>query len=261
MGGRIPTMTIGQIQGPVAQALFPAFSRIKGDQLRLQQAYRRAQALLCTIVFPAGAGVAVLAEPSIALLLGDKWLPTVPLIQVLAILAALQAMYHSQPMAMAVGKTRDLFYRDTMLFVARAPLLLGGIIIGQATTIGVLMGAVIGRAIASLVSARLNMSLIRKSCGLSIWLQLSGCIKPSFNSLVMVGSMFIMWEPIRSLVGLEVLFLALMIFNGLISYLIITYILWFVTGRPHGPESELVSLWRALATKLRLRRVTFGRTF
>ena len=149
VGNRVTSMAVGQVLGPIASVLFPALSRMKHDLPKLRRAYLRVQAITCAIAFPMAAGLIVLAEPIVLLVLGEKWLPAVPLIQGIAAAEALRTMHHSGPLALATGHTKALFRRDLQVLMVRVPLLFGGILIGQATDVGVLLGAVLGRLLAT----------------------------------------------------------------------------------------------------------------
>lgn len=119
-----------------------------GISALVRHAYRNRQGRICILAMPFGFGV---------LALGRQWLPTVAVIQVLAISSALRAIEISQPLAMALNRTKEVFRRDARMFVIRIPVVLAGLVDGTATELGVLMEMVAGRAIASLINTVLNL--------------------------------------------------------------------------------------------------------
>jgi len=76
----------------VTRVLFPAFSRRQDDNERLANVYLRACGAIAFITFPMMAGLAVVARPFVEVVLGDKWLPAVPLIWILAPVGAFQSL-------------------------------------------------------------------------------------------------------------------------------------------------------------------------
>ena len=70
---------------PVMRAVFPGYAMMSSDPQRLAQGFLKVFSIVVLFALPAAAGIALLAEPIVAVLLGAKWSAAVPLIQVLAI--------------------------------------------------------------------------------------------------------------------------------------------------------------------------------
>ena len=252
MGGKLARLPVEESLKPVRYTLFPAFSRMKHDIHRLRAAYLRSQRILCSLAFPLSAGFAVLAEPAVRLLIGDKWLPAVPIIQVLTIMVAFQAIEGTTPIAMALGRTKALFGRDLRAFLVRIPLLIAGALLGQETPAGMLMGTIYGLFVASAINVLWNMQLVRDAIGLSITKQAMVGFRPAVASAIMMAAVaFVRKEltlPVLDLYHVTMLF-ALIGMGGLI-YIAALFALWFVDGRPEGPESEVLQIARRLAPKI-----------
>lgn len=67
---RIPAMMFTSIVGTV---LFPAFSTLQGDPIRLGQAFRRSLFATAVILTPASVGLIILAPEVIAVVVGSQW--------------------------------------------------------------------------------------------------------------------------------------------------------------------------------------------
>lgn len=80
-GHKYPQAAIGMMTNAVANVLFPMFSSIKDDTLALRAAINRGLRLGTFIVAPMSLLAAVVAEPLVALLLSETWLPCVPIFQ------------------------------------------------------------------------------------------------------------------------------------------------------------------------------------
>ncbi|MBU4398814.1 MAG: MOP flippase family protein [Planctomycetes bacterium] len=75
------------------RVLFPAFSRMQDDDARLKAVYLRACGAIAFVTFPMMLGLMVVAHPFVQVVLGEKWLPAVPLIYVLAPLGMIQSIW------------------------------------------------------------------------------------------------------------------------------------------------------------------------
>ncbi|QNE04859.1 lipopolysaccharide biosynthesis protein [Croceicoccus marinus] len=244
-GGKLAYLPVRESLGPIRQLLFPAFSLIKGEMYRLRAAYMQSQGVLCTLAFPIGIGFAVLAEPIIRLLIGEKWLPIAPIVQVLGVVSAIQTIENSQPLAMSLGRTKRIFTRELRVFLIRIPLVILGLIVGQYPFIGIIMAVVLARAAANIVNIFLNLQLVRDVINLPIRKQLKVVMRPVLASLAMTAGLAlaqIKFEtPSSSVEGL--LALSLLIALGGLFYVGSLSILWLIAGRPDGPEREILGLF------------------
>lgn len=78
----LPSNTITQM---VVNVNFPILSQIQDDNERLVKTYKR---LLCSAMFilvPILLGIAIIGNPMVEIVLGEKWLPCVPYLQILCI--------------------------------------------------------------------------------------------------------------------------------------------------------------------------------
>lgn len=80
-GRKYPNAAISVFANAIANVLFPAFSAMRGNTARLARALRRAMKTGTFVLAPVSVLCAVIAEPLVALLLTEKWLPCVPIFQ------------------------------------------------------------------------------------------------------------------------------------------------------------------------------------
>lgn len=86
------------------------FSRLQHDQERLNNAFYRASRLASMLSLPGCAGLAVVSPEVVETLLGARWIPSVPMLQVLTIAAfALGQLSLCSSYVVAVGKIRNEF--------------------------------------------------------------------------------------------------------------------------------------------------------
>jgi PST family polysaccharide transporter len=246
VGSNLAVMPTQEATAPISQLLFPAFTKLADEESRLKAAYLRSQRTLCAIAFPMGVGFAVISEPMVSFALGEKWRPVIIVIQALAAIFALQAITSAlQPLALALGETRRLFFRDLLNFAVRLPLVVAGMaLLGLA-------GIVYARCVSGLLSIAFNMALVRRLADISPLEQLLSV----HRSLLSVGTMSVIVSLLPdadSASGSSVdtiLNLALMIAAGAISYCATHMILWIVEGRPDGIESDTMLIIKKVANR------------
>lgn len=248
VGDNIAAMPTREVVGPIESTLFPGFAQIAHDPERLRRAYRSAQTLLTAIALPLGFGVALLAHPLVLLTMGEKWLPAVQIIHVLACVFAVQTMCSPlQPLAMAMGQTKMLFTRDLFTFGVRVPLVVGGMFLGGLT------GVIYGRVIANVVGICVNMTMVKRLIGTPVLEQLSANRRSLFSTLAMV----IVVTVVQRLTGVSQTTSALVwsicvsVAVGLASYGAVNLVLWRAAGLVDGPEREMLRMARKLLDKAR----------
>ena len=102
---------LSRISIPVAEVLFPAFSRIQDDSRRIGEVWTSSLRYVAVVAMPALTGLAIVAPELVAVVLGKRWSEAVPILRLLApvgIMRALQAWTTS--IVMAVGRADVLFW-------------------------------------------------------------------------------------------------------------------------------------------------------
>lgn len=69
----------------IVRAIYPIQCRLQDDHEQLYGMFLKYMRMACFFIFPVMIGLCALAEPLVRLLLTDKWLPAVPLLQILCI--------------------------------------------------------------------------------------------------------------------------------------------------------------------------------
>ena len=104
----LPTQTLSEMVGRVT---FPVFSSIQDDSDRLKRGLKKALTFLVLVNFPMMIGLAIIARPLVLVLLTEKWIATVPYLQLLC-LAGLMYPLHviNLNVLQSLGRS-DLFLR------------------------------------------------------------------------------------------------------------------------------------------------------
>jgi PST family polysaccharide transporter len=125
-------LPITQINSVVAQVIFPAFSSIQDDKERVKRIYLRGIAIVALLVFPMMAGLALVAEPFVRTVYGEKWIAVVPLLQIMSCLGATQALVNSTGwIYLSTGRTQRMFYCGTCSAIVVILSFVAGIISGS----------------------------------------------------------------------------------------------------------------------------------
>lgn len=81
-----PAQALGQMLGGV---LLPALARVQDDLPRLRSDLLRVSQGIAMLVFPVALGAVVIADPFVRAVLGERWLPAIPVMQLLGPVALL----------------------------------------------------------------------------------------------------------------------------------------------------------------------------
>ena len=248
VGSRLATLPTRESTLPLTQTIFPSLASIRDDPRRLAAAYQRVQSLVVAIALPAGIGVASIADPLVRLALGEKWQPAVFIVQALASIYALQTLGSlARSLGMAKGETRLLFIRDTQMLFIRFPVILGALLLYG------MEGLIVGRVLTGLVSALLNMFLVRRFVGITILGQLSANARALASVAVMAACVSFLADFIPRQTGAYALAseVAVLVSVGALLYCGSTLLLWILMKRPAGPETEILSIMGKILTKVR----------
>lgn len=247
LGSNLALLPTREATAPLTATIYPGFSHIRDDAPRLAAAYQRIQALVTAVSLPAGIGVAVIAEPLVRLVLAEKWLPIVVIVQGLAAVYAVQTLGALvQPLGMAKGETRRLFIRDTQMLILRVPVIAAGLYFGG------LAGVVLARAFTGLTGVWVNMMLVRRFTGIGVGQQLAA----NLRALVSVACMaVVVLYATRFATATETAPLALevsaLVCLGGAVYCGMSLCLWLLMRRPNGPENEVARLAGMVLGRLR----------
>jgi O-antigen/teichoic acid export membrane protein len=130
----IPFSRIG---GPVAQVMFPAFSRLQDQPERIAALWLRGTRVVGAITVPALCGLVVVAPDFVRVVLGERWAEAVPVIQILAWVGLLQSLQTlNSEILQARDRTSSMFAFSIGFFCAHLAAFVIGLhwgVIGVAT--------------------------------------------------------------------------------------------------------------------------------
>ena len=85
-------LPISQVNAVITTVMFPALATIRDEKDRIKRIYLSAVAAIAFVCFPIMGGLLLLADPFVAAVFGEKWLPMVPIVKILCGVGALQCV-------------------------------------------------------------------------------------------------------------------------------------------------------------------------
>lgn len=220
------------VEGVLRRVTYPILAQLQNEPLRLREIYIKYLGVTCFAVFPMMIGLAATARPLVTVLLGEKWLPCVPLLQVLCLAMMLDPVCSVNLNLLYVKGRSDLVLKLEIIKKTIALALLCA-----AMPFGVEWMCV-GRAGYSAIASILNMAYTRRFIDLSIGGQLKLMAAPLAMSSVMAAGCFAVGR-----LGLEgIATLAIAVPFGVAVYLGLSH--WFHVGAFKELRSVLASLRR-----------------
>jgi O-antigen/teichoic acid export membrane protein len=149
-GDQFPQVIVSNINGSIQSVMLPALASQQDNKQRVKNMVRRSIVTSSFILFPMMAGLAVIAEPLVKILLTDKWLSCVPFLQISCAVYALWPIHTANLQAInALGRS------DIFLKLEIVKKIIGLAILGVSIFYGVYAIA-IGMLISGILSAFIN---------------------------------------------------------------------------------------------------------
>jgi len=111
MASRISNLLTTELSHMISQVTFPAYSKLQEDISKIGRAYLKTLRFISFFSAPLAAGIFAISPEFTKTFLGEKWMPMVPAMQILAIAGAIRSISAtSGPLFYSVGKP----YIDTV---------------------------------------------------------------------------------------------------------------------------------------------------
>ncbi len=172
------------ITGILQRVTFPILSELQDDDHKLLTAYRKIIKLSALVVFPLMMGLAALAEPLIRVILTEKWIETVWMLQLLTFAGMWYPIHALNLNILNVKGRSDLFLRleiikkaiITIVLIISVPLGIEAMIIGQIAT--------------SYIALIINTYYTKRIISYGFLQQMSDLLKVLFLSFAMGGIIY-----------------------------------------------------------------------
>ena len=243
----LPTTELSQ---PINRAVFPGYAKMATDFAALRQGYLNVLMLIALLALPAGFGIAAVSEQLVAVMLGAKWHDAAPLIALLAIYGATNAMLtNTGTVFIALGRPEYLAY----VSVVRAGVLVPALVLVVPES-GAL-GAAWTYLVVALVFMPLIFGMLFRLIQLPIGRFVRDLWRPVAATALMFGAVHLylqgsdpttgLLEPLQQLISAVAL--------GVAVYGTAIALLWLAAGRPDGGEqfmlNRLISIYQGATRK------------
>ncbi len=215
MAYRISNMPATEITHVISQVTFPAYSKLQDDIPKLREAYLKVLQFTAFLSFPIAGLIFVLSPDFARIFLGEKWMPMVPAMQMLALWGVLRAIgATSSPILQAIGKPKV----NTM--VQLSTLIVFAILIYPFSAKLGILGTSLALVLTGLVNNLIRAPLAIKYTTCGTWNFCRMIIFPVICTTIMVSFIFILkmyWaNPIGIYEFLAFIVLGILLYSGIV---------------------------------------------
>ena len=215
-GQTYPKLITNNLRSAITSVTFPMFSKIQDDKGATSAALSRTISLTSYIILPAMIGFAMVAEPFVKVLLTEKWLPSIPYLQVVCLIYAVSAIQTPKLQCLNAHGYSDV-YLKTSIFKK----IYGVLILLCVFKISVFW-IVLSGLIAALLDALVDSLMLQKYIGYSMVKQAKDVLLNLMSSLVMAACLFISEKLLSDINCLVALIIQVII--GIIVYVVISVV-------------------------------------
>ncbi len=208
-------MVINTLFRTIQNVTYPVLAQLQDEHEKLKEGYRKILKLSSFVIIPAMVILGVMAKPVILALVGEKWLPSVPMLQLLCISGL---TYHFSSinlnMLLVLGRS-DLSLR---LEVIKKVNITIAIVIGLQFGI---YGLIIGEVITSYVNLFINAYYSKKFLKYAIREQIRD-ILPTVGFSLLIGAVLLFLKEVPVTPG--VVFVVAISAAGFLGYLVLHFL-------------------------------------
>lgn len=179
-------LPLQQVGGAVGRVMFPALSSMGNDLERVRNAYRRVLRTISFVTIPILVGMAATAPALVAVLWGDRWVGTVPLLQLLCLAGLPQALSSSEGwLYQSQGRTTLMFLMGLLSTTFSVVAIVVGLNFG---VVGVAMGILV----TSYVFLPINLFVACRTIRLASWRVYLDNSRTVASALLMGGAVWLL---------------------------------------------------------------------
>ena len=204
MAYRISNMLDTEITQVITSVAFPAYAKLQDQPIRLRKAYFRIMQLTMVISIPITVGMVFLAPEFTVIFLGEKWMPMVVVMQLLAVAGLIKSVISTgSPLFIGSGYPNYKFYMELIRGLTIIMVIYPFIV--HAGILGAALGVILSMVVMLIIWYPLSQKITKAS-----WkIYLHTFWPPIFCSLFMAGSLYlakILWEPVGQplIVGISI---------------------------------------------------------
>jgi O-antigen/teichoic acid export membrane protein len=236
ISNEIASLPLHEIAAPINKASFPAYSKAKNDNSRLNNLFTETTMMIVLLALPASAGLIVVAEDFTNVVLGEKWAEATDLIKYIALSSFVASLgTNIGYIYMAIGKPKFTFLISlfrTVMFILFLILLLNFDDISSAAK---------AMFAATLLTTTLSFIIVHKIAKIDILTTLYAMKNPFASSLLMAGCVHLFYVTYGSFFDIDGLRLICAVSIGGISYCLFIILFWRLSGAKDGVEKKILN--------------------
>ncbi|MEM7767266.1 MAG: lipopolysaccharide biosynthesis protein [Pseudomonadota bacterium] len=226
------------LTAPINRSLFSAFSSIQKDGERLNRAFLLSMSFTFALMLPLGFGMSVLAEPIVRVMFGEKWMQAAIVLALSGPVIGINNLnMPAAALAMSLGRTKLLFWRNFITFLLRiTPLLWALALYG-------LEGVLWSRVGTAVLSVGISLWMVKHMVGITILDQFRAILRSVMAGAVMYLVVYLVRDTLiisEGAIALQFASLCLVAGIGAATYASVHALLWLAQGRPLGPETKVL---------------------
>jgi O-antigen/teichoic acid export membrane protein len=253
IGDEIAFLPSTEIVMPLCRACFSAFSAARRAGQGVEEAFMRPISTAFLITFPSGLGISLVADPLVRLTMGERWLPAIPIIELLGVLGAFLVFgLVASTMLSAHAMLRRQFGITAICLGVRFLLLI--ILVNH---FGIL-GAAIGCFIGVILEHTMFFVVVYRRFDLRVtvlWRQIWRTVAAGLTMAAFLVVTGLGWVQTTGEISQQVRSLAEAVIVGATVYTLVLLVLWWLSGRPQGAEADMLAIVTRLLSRLVGRRL------
>ena len=234
IAAELATMLTFDLMQQISRGLYPNFAKLLNDRPKLIEAYLGAISALATLSIAFGLGLWAVSDDFVRVVMGQKWLGAIPLLQWLAIAGTLRGIDHS--LWAGIFTVSGYERVSTALMWVRLGLYTAGAIVGGQWNGQV--GVAIGIVVASALCIPLVIVCLMRCFNLYLADFVRALWRPVPAGFVMLA-VIQLFHPGNLPMPTLRLFIDVAI--GGLAFTATLLALWYVAGRPDGIESRVMA--------------------
>jgi lipopolysaccharide exporter len=249
VAGEISIVPITEVASPINRAAYSKYAEDVRENRGLGASYVSIASLIWMISLPMAAGTVAVAPEVIALLLGPKWHEAQPVLRWLAVGSAFTVM---------VSNTHYVYWALGHSRVVAGLSMVGAAIIVPVTIVcshySGYTGVAFAFALASALIVPINFAVLRRLAGIRFSDLWNRVWRITMGTAVMGMTLSLGFPRLNpDTPKAAALILVAKIAIGAVTYLVVVWAAWVVSGKPAGPERATVELVQGAARRLRVR--------
>lgn len=243
LGQEFASLTVTELVGPLSRALFPGFAEIRKNGGNMGEMLTRIIGVMMLVTLPAGLGISLVATPFVLLAFGPRWVEAIPIIEILGITKGLTTFSIASSTVFSVhGWMRTLVGINSTMTIVQLILLF--LLLPKYGLVGI--------AIAIAITEIANLILFFSIATYRLNVSISETILQTWRTVVASAIMTLVlfhgkmgWispsvfeKESESMLSLH---LTQAIAVGGATYISSIIVLWFISGKPKGAESDLLN--------------------